>query len=102
MKINQKETGTLIAFKLKKEVKSTERTRFFRELYGCTDKSNYRKYTYKRSGILDGIPHKVLIRAVIIVKDKDAKELIDFLKDKAEINLRKVVLEEEDRVLLEQ
>jgi len=101
MEINLKE-GTLIAFKLKKEIKSTERTRFFRELYGCTDKSNYGKYTYKRKGILDDLPHKMLIRAVIIVKSDDAKELIDFLSDKAEVHVRKVVLEEEDKAIFEQ
>ena len=102
MEINSKETGTLIAFKLKKEVKSTERTRFFRKLYGCTDKSYYGKYTYKRKGILDDISHRVLIRAVIIVREEDAKELIEFLSDKAEVYVRKVILEEEDNVIFEQ
>jgi len=102
MEINSKETGTLIAFKLKKEVKSTERTRFFRKLYGCTDKSYYGKYTYKRKGILDDISHRVLIRAVIIVREEDAKELIDFLSDKAEVYVRKVILEEEDNAIFEQ
>ncbi len=97
-----KETGTLIAFKLKKEVKSTERTRFFRTLYGCTDKSYYGKYTYTRNGILDDIPHRVLIRAVIIVREEDAKELIGFLSDKAVVYAREVVLDKEDRTLFEQ
>ena len=102
MEINSEETGTLIAFKLKKEVKSTERTRFFRKLYGCTDKSYYGKYTYKRKGILGDIPHRVLTRAVIIVRKDDAKELIKFLSDKAEVHVRKVILEEEDTALFEQ
>ena len=102
MEINSKETGTLIAFKLKKEVKSTERTRFFRTLYGCTDKSYYGKYTYKRKGILDDIYHRVLIRAVIIVREDDAKKLIEFLSDKAEVYVRKVILEGEDRTIFEQ
>jgi len=73
----------LIAFKLNKEVKSTQRTRFFGKLYGCTDKSYYGKYTYKKKGVLDDIPHRVLIRAVIMVREENVKELIDFHGDES-------------------
>jgi len=99
--MNIQEAGILIAFKLKEDVKSTERTRFFRELYGCTDKSNYGRYTYKRKGILGAIPHRMLVRAVVIVRKRDAKKLIDFLSNKAEVHARKVVLTGEDWIILQ-
>jgi len=96
------DTGCLVAFKLHKEIKSTARTSFFRELYGCRDKSNYGKYVYERKGILDEIPHVQLARAVIIVRNDDKEKLLEFLKGNAEVHVREVKLENKDKVKLEQ
>ena len=94
------DTGCLITFKLRKEIESTARTRFFRKLYGCKDKSNYGKYTYERKGVLDEIPHIKLARAVIIVRNEDKEKLLEFLKGKVDVSMRKVTLEKEDTVKL--
>ena len=77
--IEMESVGCLIAFKLRKDVKSTARTKFFRELYGCVDKSNYKKYTYIRKGILDDILHIQLSRAAIIVRNEYKEKILKFL-----------------------
>ncbi len=92
--------GCLIAFKLRKEVKSTARTKFFRKLYGCVDKSNYKKYTYIRKGILDEIPHIQLSRAVIIVRNEDGEKILEFLQHDAIVEMRKVILQGNDKIKL--
>jgi len=50
-----------------------------RALFGFTDNSNKGSYLYKRGGVLSNIPHKRLIRGVIIVKDKDSNKVISVL-----------------------
>jgi len=52
-----------------------------RALFGYTEYSNNSKYTYKREGILKNIPHLRPARAVIIVSNKDEKQVIGVLKD---------------------
>jgi hypothetical protein len=56
---------------------------------------------YRRRGLLDEIPHRKLIRGVIVVSTKDANEVIKFLqKFNAELHVRDVVLTPEDRKVL--
>lgn len=52
-----------------------------RALFGYTEYSNNAKYTYKREGILKNIPHFRPARAVIIVSNKDEKQVINVIKD---------------------
>ncbi len=52
-----------------------------RALFGYTEYSNNAKYTYKRKGILENIPHFKLTRAVIIVSSKNEKQVIKVIKD---------------------
>ena len=96
--IEMESVGCLIAFKLRKDVKSTARTKFFRELYGCVDKSNYKKYTYIRKGILDDIPHIQLSRAAIIVRNEYKEKILKFLQHDAIVETRKVVLQKDDKI----
>jgi len=51
-----------------------------RQLFGYTEYSNNSKYTYKREGLLEKIPHIKLARAVIIVNRKDEKRVVDIIK----------------------
>lgn len=92
--------GCLIAFKLRKEVKSTARTKFFRKLYGCVDKSNYKKYTYIRKGILSDIPYIQLSRAVVIVRNEDKEKILEFLQPNALVEMREIILQKNDKIKL--
>ncbi|KXA96154.1 hypothetical protein AKJ39_05000 [candidate division MSBL1 archaeon SCGC-AAA259J03] len=57
-----------------------KKTRFGRKLYGYTDKSNNGQYEYYRSGLLDEIPSRKLIRGVVIVKKKEADKVLNLMK----------------------
>jgi len=51
-----------------------------RQLFGYTEYSNNSKYTYKRKGVLEEIPHIKVARAVIIVQNKDKNKVIKVVK----------------------
>ena len=64
------------------------------------DKSNYKKYTYIRKGILDDIPCIQLSRAVIIVRNEDKEKILKFLQHDALVGIRKIVLQKSDKIKL--
>jgi len=64
------------------------------------DKSNYKKYTYIRKGILDDIPRIQLSRAVIIVRNEDKEKILKFLQHDALVEIRKIVLQKSDKIKL--
>ncbi len=69
----------LICYTLEK-ADHQKRSKFKRELIGYTDKSNKGEYKYERKGLLSTIPHNKPIRSVIIVENKNAQKIIDFLR----------------------
>jgi len=73
------------------------KSRLFQKLLGYKDKSNFGKYTYRRKGLLDRTPHISPARGVLIVRAKDVKKIFEFLKDKADVFSRKVVLTKKDK-----
>ncbi|RLE15146.1 hypothetical protein DRJ04_00955 [Candidatus Aerophobetes bacterium] len=89
--------GRIIIYKIKKELPPGIKSRISQKLLGYKDKSNFGKYTYKREGLLDKIPHLSPIRGVIIVRGKDYKKIFEFLKDKADIFSRRIILTGKDK-----
>ncbi len=89
--------GILIAFTVPTGKNRTKSSAFVKAFYGQETSSHHGKYKYRRNGILDEIPHNKLIRGVIIVKSKDASQVIDFLnKQSASYHTRVVELSDED------
>jgi len=75
-----------------------KKTSFGRKLYGYTDKSNNGQYEYYRSGLLDEIPSRKLVRGVVIVREEDAEKVIDLTKDYGVKTFRREIkLSSEDR-----
>lgn len=70
----------LICYSLK-NLTAGERVAFRRCIYGFNDHSNNGKYSYRRSGLVDTIPHKKVLDCVIIVKSSDAKKVIAAMKE---------------------
>ena len=70
--------GNLICYSLGK-ADPTTRSLFKRELNGYLDVSNNGKYKYKREGLLQKIRHKIPIRSVIIVEEKDKNKVTRLL-----------------------
>ena len=97
-------TGQLIVYRTN-HLPRTQESKLSRELYGYTDKSQYGKYTYKRPGILDKIPHIIPLgwRALLITRPQNARAVIKTLQEfQAQIYVRRIELEEEDLEMLAQ
>jgi len=93
------EKGVMIAFRNKPKTPTKDIKRFCNRLYGYKDHSQKGKYLYQRKGLLDEIPHILInpIRSVVIIKKKDAQQLLNFLKEfDVEIYMKDVKLETED------
>lgn len=94
----------LICFSVKssKFESNYERNKFFRTLYGwkqiITKSEGKKKYTYRREGLLDDIPHKKVDQSSFIVDLSDFERVIDFFEeweDKVIWNTFKVLLDED-------
>jgi len=92
--------GCLIGFTVNAGTSPAEKRKFFRALYGWRDKSQFGKYEYEREGLLSNIPHIHLTRAVLIVSQENSKKIRNFLKGKASIVTRQVVLTPKDKKIL--
>lgn len=95
--MNNYNKGKIIAFRVQSKTTQAKLNKFCRKFYGYTDKSCHGKYTYKRKGLLDDIPHINPIRSLLIVKDEDCDKVVLFLeKYNADVFVRTVILEETD------
>ncbi|MCX9074473.1 MAG: hypothetical protein OIN88_07420 [Candidatus Methanoperedens sp.] len=93
--------GILIAFSVPSGKNRTKSSAFAKAFYGQETSSHHGKYKYRRTGILDEIPHNKLIRGVIIVKSEEASQVIEFLeKQSAQYHIRVVELSKEDCIVL--
>ena len=93
--------GFLVAFRLPKGTPNRVYTHFQKKFYGQETSSHRGKYRYRRSGLLDEIPHNKLIRGVIIIRPVDLETVVGFLNEyEAEVYIRKVELVQADIELL--
>jgi len=97
----------LITFSVesKKFSSNYERNKFFRELYGWKQiiKKEEKRYTYKRSGLLDEIPHLKVDQSMFIILEKHMQKMIEFLEDwedKIRWNKFNVLLDKEQEEML--
>lgn len=95
--------GIIIVFRILKHVGQKRANDFCKKFYGQETSCQRGKYKYRRKGILDDIPHRKLIRGVIVFKKDDAKKAISFLKSyNAEMHIRKAELTKDDEKILRQ
>ena len=88
-------------FRLPPKKKNVEVSKFCQRFYGQDTSSGKGKYRYRRHGLLDDIPHRKLLRGVIIVKTEDLEKVLDFLgKYDAMVHFREIKLFEEDEEIL--
>jgi len=93
--------GRVIAFRVYKNTDAKTTNRFCQKFYGQDATSHGGKYRHHKHGLMEDIPHVKLIRGVIIVAEKDARKVINFLrKFNAEIHSRKVILKAADKKAL--
>ena len=89
--------GYLIVFKLPPKKKNVEVSKFCQKFYGQDSSSWGGKYRYHRPGLLNNIPHRKLLRGVIVINKKDLETVLEFLKGyDAQVHVREVKLTEKD------
>lgn len=95
-------SGKIVVFHLPAKSNNTKLSKFCQKFYGQDTSSWKGKYRYHRHGLLDDIPNHKLLRGVIIIKNEDITEVLEFLKTyDAEVHIRTIELSEEDRKILE-
>jgi hypothetical protein len=88
--------GKILAYRLK-EMNTAEKNYFCKHFLGQETSSNRGRYRYRRKGLLDHIPHRKLIRGVLIIPSGYSDEVVDFLHMyNAEVYIRNVVLTSDD------
>ena len=94
--------GKIICYDLKSSnLSRRDIDRFLREFAGHNDKSHHGRYTYRKRGILDDVPHIKPVRCVIVVSNEESPQIISVLK-KHKINtyIRDVALTGSDLKIL--
>jgi len=95
--------GNILVFRLPPRKENVELSKFCQRFYGQNTSSGKGKYCYRRRGLLDEIPHRKLLRGVIIIQQEHLKIVLDFLASyEAEVHVREVTLSQEDVRILEE
>lgn len=91
--------GVIFTFTMKSaRVSNSEKTKFFKELYGWTQTipGGKKKYVYHREGILEDIPHEKVHQSSFLVPENEAERMMQFFDE-----WRKKVMLKTFRVLLD-
>jgi len=94
--------GKIVAYRVMRNVGHKKTNEFVRKLFGRETTTHEGKYHYKTRGLLDEIPHRKLIRGVLIIRPEDEGRLVQFLEQyDAEYYTRDIILTREDQKALE-
>ena len=89
--------GVLVAFRLEAYDKNRA-SELVKRLYGQETASHGGRYRYRRKGLLEDVPHRKLIRGVLVLREEDARTVVRLLREYgSEIHVRRVELTAEDR-----
>lgn len=95
--------GRILAYRVLRNAGPKRTDEFVRKLYGREVTTHKGRYHYRTRGLLDEIPHRKLIRGVLIIRPEDEEVLVEFLeKYEAEYYAREIVLTPEDKEILSQ
>jgi len=91
--------GTLIAYRLPAGSTNAAYGRLVKRLYG--QETSAGGYRYRRRGLLDDLPHRRVIRGVIVLREGDATAVVRLLRElQAEAYVWRISLTREDRKAL--
>lgn len=82
-------------------VTNSEKTKFFKELYGWTQTvpGGKKKYVYHREGVLEEMPHEKVNQSSFIVPEGEADRMMEFFDEwgkKVMLKTFKVLLDDND------
>ena len=69
----------ILVFHLPPKMNNTELGKFVKRFYGQETSTRNGKYRYRRKGLLDSIPHRKLLRGVIIIRKSDLDNVMKLL-----------------------
>lgn len=89
--------GRLIVFFLPPGLSASQRVQFNHRLWGRRTTTARGKYRHEKPGLMDQIPHRRLVRGVLLLRKQDLGPLVTFLAEwGARTHVRRVILEPED------
>jgi hypothetical protein len=71
--------GIMILFQFPEKTDHGTINKFMQKFYGQDSTSWNGKYRYHRHGLMEYIPHRKLLRGVIILRKDDRDKVLDFL-----------------------
>ena len=93
--------GYVVIYRLPKDLPNRIYTKFQKKFFGQDTSSHKGRYRYRRPGFLDEIHYRKLIRGVMIFREEDLPNVIEFLRGfDAEVHVRKIELTQRDTELL--
>ena len=79
-----KKKAVMFTFSMKtSSVTNSEKTKFFKELYGWTQTvpSGKKKYVYHREGVLEEVPHEKVDQSSFLVPEDQTDDIMDFFQE---------------------
>ena len=93
--------GTMILFQFVEKTEHNTVNKFMQKFYGQDSTSWKGKYRHHRRGFLENIPHRKLLRGVIIIRTEDVPQVLGFLeKYSLTLYVREVKLTGDDEKIL--
>ena len=93
--------GTMILFQFPEKRDHNTVNKFMQKFYGQDSSSWNGKYKYHRHGFMEDIPHRKLLRGVLILRGEDVPEVLDFLvKYSVMLHVREIRLTPDDEKIL--
>ncbi len=93
--------GIMILFQFLEKTDHNEVYKFMQEFYGQDSFSWNGKYRHHRHGLLEDIPHRKLLRGVIILRMEDKDKVLKFLSGyPLTLHVREIRLTPEDEMKL--
>jgi hypothetical protein len=91
----------ILVFHLPGKMKNSDLGKFVKRFYGQETSAQKGKYRYRRKGLLDQIPHRKLLRGVIIIRKSDLETVMKLLIEwNAVVDQRIIEPTEEDLKML--
>ena len=91
----------ILVFHLPKKMNNRDLGKFVKRFYGQETSTKKGKYRYRRKGLLDQIPHRKLLRGVIIIRKSDLETVMKLLIEwDAVVDQRIIEPTEEDLKIL--
>ena len=93
--------GTMILFHFPEKTDHGTINKFMQKFYGQDSTSWKGKYTYHRHGLLENIPHRKLLRGVLILRNEDTPKVLEFLGEYSlTLHVREIKLTPDDEKTL--